>query len=99
MIQECSSQEELTSLKEKAMKVKVICLDEMDKHPLCNPSFFSKREKDKLLEKMGIIFNSYSNEEIDKTFASIVNDRLLASGADVSNYPIYDTNTLKPDTN
>jgi len=95
MIQECSTKEELQALKEKAMKVKVICLDEMDKHPLCNPSYFTKRDKDKLLERMGKMMHTYSNEEIEKSFSTIVNDRLLTCGADVSNYPIYDTTDIK----
>jgi hypothetical protein len=98
MILECSTKEELEALKEKAMKIKIICLDEMDKHPLCNPSFFNKRDKDKLLQRMGEMMRTYSNEEIEKKVASIVNERLLTSGADVSNYPIYDTTAINQNT-
>lgn len=87
---DCSTEEELAKLKEKAMKVKIIVLEDMNKHPLTNVSTFSKREKAKVLEKMEFLFASYTDEQIDKEFNAIVCDKLLDNGADLSQYPIYD---------
>lgn len=86
----CSTEDELERLKEKAMKVKMIVLEDMNKHPLSNCSTFSKREKAKVLEKMEFLFASYTDDEIDKEFNAIVCDKLLENGADLTQYPIYD---------
>jgi hypothetical protein len=85
----CDSVDHLIQLKEKAMKCKIIALDKMEKHPLINPSSFSKREKTKLVEIMGEWF-SKPDEEIDKLFNEIVNDRILCGDTDLNTYPIYD---------
>jgi hypothetical protein len=87
---ECATEEELNKLKEKAMKVKIIVLEDMNKPPLTNVSNFNKRDKSKVLEKMEFLFTSYTDEQIDKEFNSIVCDKLLDSGIDISQYPIYD---------
>jgi hypothetical protein len=86
---ECDTEEQHTYLKTKAMKCKVICLDKMEKHPLMNPSYFNKKDKERLVELMTEWF-SKSDEEIDKWFNDIVNDRILANGLDYQHYPIYD---------
>ena len=49
---ECQSEEELQALKTKAMKCKVILLDQWEKHPLTNPSTFNKRQKDRFLKEL-----------------------------------------------
>lgn len=85
----CETEDQLNQLKEKAMKVKVIALDSMDKHPLMNPSTFSKREKATLMMKMGEMFNDWDDERINKEFADVVNERILANGLDYQHYPIY----------
>lgn len=91
----CETEEQLSLLKEKAMKTKVIALDKMDKHPLMNPSTFSKRDKATLMMKMGDIFNDWSDEQINKEFNDIVNDRILAGGIDYQHYPVYDLSKKK----
>ena len=51
---ELSEEEKLKEKKKELItKVKVIALDKMDKHPLVNPSFFSIRDKRKLIETYG----------------------------------------------
>jgi hypothetical protein len=85
----CDSEDQLKSLKEKAMKCKIIALDKMEKHPLLNPSYFTKREKTKVIEIMNEWF-SKADEEIDKWFNDIVNERILGNGLDYNAYPIYD---------
>lgn len=92
----CETEEQLIQLKEKAMKSKVIALEQMDKHPLMNPSTFSKKDKAILVMKMGEIFNDWDDERINKEFADVVNDRILANGLDYQHYPIY--NLAKPKT-
>jgi hypothetical protein len=95
---ECKDDAEMTYYKEKAMRVKVIALDKMEKHPLQNPSMFSKRDKDKLLREMNTLFTEWSDEQIEKEFNEIVNDRILAGGLDYQNYPIYDLSKPKTET-
>lgn len=86
---ECETEEQLTLLKEKAMKCKLIALDKLDKHPLSNPTYFSKNEKSKVYDLMTEWFNK-DDEEVNKWFNDIVNDRILANGLDYQNYPVYD---------
>lgn len=86
---ECETEEQLNCLKTKAMKCKIIALDKMDKNPLSNPSYFSKKDKTRLTELMTEWFSN-TDEEVDKWFNDIVNERILANGLDYQHYPIYD---------
>ncbi len=95
---ECRDEEELKYYKTKAMKIKVVALDKMDKHPLLNPKYFNNRDKTKLGLEMNDIFNNWNDEEIDKEFNSIVNDRILASDLDYNNYPIYNLEKEKEES-
>jgi hypothetical protein len=81
--------DELPFIREKLMKCKVIVLDSMDKHPLMNPKYFSKSEKENLLKKIRELFDTKSIKEITDQFNIIVNDKLLFDGIDYSNYPVY----------
>jgi hypothetical protein len=85
---EVETQEELTALKNKALKVKIIALDKLEKDPLSNTSYFTNKEKRKLLELMTELF-TMSDEEINNKFNTIVNEDILSNGKDVSNYPVY----------
>lgn len=91
---ECETEEQLNCLKTKAMKCKIIALDKMDKHPLSNPSYFNKKDKAKLTELMTEWFSN-TDEEVDKWFNDIVNERILANGLDYHQYPIYDLSKPK----
>ena len=86
---ECENEEQLTHLKNKAIKVKIIALEKMEKHPLSNPSYFSKNDRSKVLELMLELF-SKDDEEINNLFNVIVNEKILANGLDYQNYPVYD---------
>ncbi len=86
----CSNEEELNKLKEKAMKLKLIVLDNWDKHPLQNPSLFNKRQKDKFTAELKSLWNTMTNEQIDKEFNDICCSRLFEVGCDISTYPIYE---------
>ena len=88
---EVSSEEELQALKAKAMKCKVILLDQWEKHPLTNPSTFNKRQKDRFLRELTTMMMYMTEEEMDKEFNSIITDDILASGKDISNYPVLQT--------
>ena len=81
--------DELPFIREKLMKCKVIILDSMGKHPLMNPKYFSKSEKENLLKKIREMFDLLTLEEITKQFNDIVNEKLLSDGLDYSNYPVY----------
>ena len=95
---ECSDGTELNALKEKAMKSKLISLDKMGKHPLSNPSYFSKKDKEELAIKMNDIFVNWDDETITNEFNKIVNDNLLASKKDYNTYPIYDLSKSKTES-
>lgn len=97
---ECDSPEQLKALKDKATKVKLICLDKMGKHPLYNPTRLKDKDRKKLVALMADIFKR-PDEVIDAEFNEIVNDKLLDNEFDVSQYPVYDkdriANSLDPD--
>jgi len=86
----CETKEEYTALKEKAMMVKVILLDKADLPPLTNPSLFSKKRKKQFVEDM-TEYMEHPIEEITAKFNDVVNETILAGGADVSEYPVYET--------
>jgi len=85
---EVSNEQELQALKAKALKCKVILLDQWEKHPLTNPSTFNKRQKDRFLRELTTMMMYMTEEEMDKEFNSIVSDNVFASGNDISNYPV-----------
>jgi hypothetical protein len=90
----CETQEQLNSLKEKALKVKVIALSQMEKSPITNTSFLTKKDKRILMEKMTELFTK-PDEEINEKFKTVVNEEVLDNGRDVSNYPVYYTQREK----
>jgi hypothetical protein len=91
---ECETEEQLIALKNKATKVKVIALSQMEKQPISNPTFFSKKDKRILIEKMTELF-SKADEEINEKFNQIVNEEVLDNKRDVSAYPVYYTDREK----
>lgn len=91
---ECETEEQLIALKNKATKVKVIALSQMEKQPISNPTYFNKKEKRILMEKMTELF-SKPDEEINEKFNQIVNEEVLDNKRDVSSYPVYYTEREK----
>ncbi len=85
------SEDEKIKVKKKELitKVKVIALDSFDKHPLANPSFFSMREKSKLMSKMQEILDKSTEDEICEQFNKVCTEVLFVPGANVENYTIY----------
>ena len=81
--------DELPFIREKVMKCKVIALNDMDKHPLLNPKFFTKSLKDLLLKKIRYLYDTNTLEEINERFNTICNEKLFDSGIDYSNFPVY----------
>ena len=73
--------------KERAMKSKVIALEHMGKHPLTNPSSFSKRDKDRLLKIMREWFDK-TDEELNAEFNDVVIDKVLSETSDYEKYGI-----------
>jgi hypothetical protein len=86
----CADEDELEKLKTRAMKLKVILLDTWDKHPLQNPALFNKRQRDRFTSELKSMWNSMTDEQIDKEFNEICCERLFVAGADFSNYPVYE---------
>ena len=86
-------QEEVLFQKERAMKCKLISLDELGHHPLTDPASFSKRDKGKVLDKMKEWF-AKPDEEITEEFNEIVRDKLFdeKGGMDYTQFPIQDEN-------
>jgi hypothetical protein len=69
-------------------KVKVIALDMMGKQPLSNPSFFSTRDKKKLIQKMEEVMK-FSEDELTAIFNGICTEVLFAPEANYQYYPVY----------
>jgi hypothetical protein len=90
---ECDTPEQLKKLKDKAAKVKLICLDRMGKHPLYNPRSLKERDRKKLVALMADIFKR-PDEVVDAEFNEIVNDKLLDNEFDVSQYPVFDKDRI-----
>jgi len=86
--QETDEEKEKRIKREYITKVKVIAIDKLGKHPLSNPSTFSTREKNKLIELMKEVMNQ-SDEDILKAFNEIVNNVLFAPESNYINYPTY----------
>lgn len=80
---------DMLGLREKIMKCKLIALDSMDKHPLINPKYMNRLDKEKLMKKIKELMDELSEEEITSRFNEICVDKLFCCGADVSNYPVY----------
>ena len=85
--EETQAEKDLRILKERAMKCKVIALEDLGHHPLSNPSTFSKRDKKKVLDKMTLWFNK-EDGEIDEEFNDIVLDKVFSSNDDYTRYNI-----------
>ena len=87
---ECPDSEELLAkVREKIMKCKCISLEELGFEFIANPRYLNKRDKDKLVKTVEK-WMTKSDEEIDLEFNSLVCDKWLASGRDVSHFPVYD---------
>lgn len=86
----CETQEEYDVLKRKALMAKVVLLDKNNEHPLMNPSLFSGKKKQKFVDDLKEMMN-YDYDLLTEQFNDVVNSNLLAGGADISQYPIYET--------
>ena len=90
---ECDSKEQLAELKEKALKCKVIALDNIGKHPLYNPRNMSDKDRKKLTEDIEVLFRK-DDKELDVLFNEIACDKLFADGKDPSSYPVYEVSDV-----
>jgi hypothetical protein len=87
--EETEDERERRLKKEYIIKVKVIALDKMGKYPLCNPSTFYNKDKQKLMLLMQEIIDKYSEEEITILFNSVCNDIIFTINTDFSKLPVY----------
>ena len=69
-------------------KAKVIALSKMDCYPLCNPSFFSKKDKKKLMDLMRDILE-LEESEMTEEFNEVCIDKIFTEKADYSSFPTY----------
>ena len=88
----CKDEEELQKFKDKAVRLKVIVLDKMNKPPLINPKLFDRRDRKKFEAELKKAWVSLTDDEIIKEFNEIVCDRIFADGVDISTYPCLQTN-------
>ena len=94
---ECpDSQELLAKTREKITKCKCICLDLMGLAFNTNPRYMIKRDKDKLLSLVED-WMLKPDDIIQAEFNSLVCDKILTSGVDVSSYAVYDIGGNKID--
>ena len=73
-------------------KVKVIANNMLGKPPTSNPSFYNKKDKAKMIEYMQYIIGNYTEDDLNKEFNEVCNDKLFVDGFDYSCLPIYDYN-------
>ncbi len=79
---------QLKQMKDKTLKCKIIVLNEMDKSPLINPKYLSKKDKETLIMKVKE-YLYFPDDEIDEKFNYVCNEVLLVGGKDLSSYPCY----------
>ena len=89
--------------KDKALRCKMIVLNEMDLHPiLTNVSRLKKEVKDKILEKVKVLFDDENNdEEIKKKvyeLRSVIFDETDPK-KDYTNYPVYNNTFITNNIN
>ena len=82
--------------KERAMKSKIIALEHMGKHPLTNPSSFSRRDKERLLKIMREWFDK-TDEELNAEFNDVVIDKVLNETNDYEKYRISNNAITYPE--
>jgi hypothetical protein len=80
---------DLPKMRMKLMKCKIIILTEMRKDPLLNVKYLQKSEKEALLKRVRELFDSAEDDEIEKRFNDICNEKLFNSTSDYSKYPSY----------
>ena len=85
-------QKEQNKKRDYITKVKVIANNMLDKPPTANPSFYSKKDKAKMIEYMQYVISNYNDDDIDKEFNEICNNKLFVDGVDYSCFPVYDYN-------
>ena len=74
--------------KEIITKVKVIALSKMGCYPLCNPSFFSRKDKEILKDHMQQILD-LPEEDMTKLFNETCIEKIFTEKSDYSQFPTY----------
>jgi hypothetical protein len=82
-------QKELIRKRNKVQRVKVICLHQMGRNFLTNPSYMKITDKKKLLQLVRDMYENKPEDEIIKEFNEIVCENILDTNLDVSQYPVY----------
>jgi hypothetical protein len=90
-VKECKEDKEKVIRKRYITKVKIIALDRLSKHPLDNPSTFSRKEKTKVMDMMQEVLNTYTEEDVNKEFINICEDKIFNEKSDYSTYPVYES--------
>jgi len=90
-VEECKEDKEKVNRKRYITKVKIIALNSLGKHPLDNPSTFSRKEKTKVMDKMQEILNTYTEEDVTGEFYTICEEKIFNEKSDYSSYPVYDS--------
>ena len=90
-VEECKEDKEKVIRKRYITKVKIIALNRLGKHPLDNPSTFSRKEKTKVIDMMQEVLNTYTEEDVNKDFIIICEDKIFTEKSDYSTYPVYNS--------
>jgi hypothetical protein len=69
-------------------KVKVVALSKMGCYPLCNPSFFSRNDKEILKDHMQQLLD-LPEDEMTKLFNETCTDKIFTDKSDYSQFPTY----------
>jgi hypothetical protein len=72
-----------------AMRLKVIALFNLKKHPLSNPSTFLQKDKREVMEEMARLRDENTIEVNIAKFNDICSTLLFSPGSDYTSYPMY----------
>ena len=75
--------------KDTLMRIKCIALEAMGKNILINPKHLLPKEKREFIKRIEELY-ILSHDEIKQMFNTICHDTIFVTGADYSNFPVYD---------
>ena len=96
LVFDCPDEATLVKYREKLTKLKIVLLDRMDKPLLLNIKIMDKRSQNKFKAELKLLWNTMSDEEIEREFNDIVCNKLFTSGQDISAYSCFEMSFPEP---
>jgi hypothetical protein len=87
-VEQTEEEREKQKRKDYITMVKVVSIDSLGKYALSNPSTFTQKDKNKLIEKMKEVL-TWDEDTIREEFNRICTEVLFIPGVDFSKFPVY----------